>query len=48
MNLMLVVIFLCVALGVAVPHFGRREQLAITVIAVSMVTLYYLFPYRFM
>jgi MFS-type transporter involved in bile tolerance (Atg22 family) len=48
MNLMLTVIFLCVVVGLLSPHFGRRQQIAIAVIATAMTTLYYLRGDRFM
>ncbi|MGH2351131.1 MAG: hypothetical protein ACRDJN_05895 [Chloroflexota bacterium] len=47
MNLMLTVIFACVALGLFLPRFTAREQLLIAAIAVVMTALYY-FPQRFM
>ena len=48
MNLMLTTIFLCVAVGLLSPRFGRREQWAIAIIATVMTTLYYLRGERFM
>jgi hypothetical protein len=47
MNLMLTVIFVCVALGLLAPKLGRREHLAIVVMATTMTGLYY-FVQRFM
>jgi hypothetical protein len=47
MNLMLTVIFLCVALGLLAPRIGKREQLAIVAMATTMTGLYY-FVHRFM
>ena len=47
MNLMLAVIFVCIALGLLAPRIGTREQLAVGAIAVSMTCLY-LFMRRFM
>ena len=46
MNLMLAVIFVCIALGLLAPRIGRREQLAVVVIAVAMTSLYF-FTRRF-
>jgi hypothetical protein len=48
MNLMLMIIFLCVGLGLLAPRLGRREHIAIGLLAVAMTALYYLFPDRFM
>lgn len=47
MNLMLAVIFLCVALGLFVRRLGVREQLLVVVIATTMTGLYF-FAERFM
>jgi hypothetical protein len=47
MNLMLAVLFVCIALGLAAPRIGAREQLAIVIIAVGMTGLYF-FTRRFM
>ena len=47
MNLMLIVIFLCVALGLLVTKFGWREQLVLVVTATTMTGLYF-FAQRFM
>jgi hypothetical protein len=47
MNLMLAVIFLCVALGLFARRIGGREQLAVVVIATMMAGLYF-FAQRFM
>lgn len=41
MYLMLAVIFLCVALGLAVRRVGGREQLTVAVIAAVMTSLYF-------
>lgn len=48
MNLMLTVIFLCVAVGLLFPRFGRLQQAAIAVIATVMTALYYFRGERFM
>jgi hypothetical protein len=47
MNLMLTVIFLCVALGLLAPRPGKREYLAIVLLATTMTGLYF-FVHRFM
>lgn len=47
MNLMLAVIFACVALGLFAPSFGRRENAIVALLAVTMTALYYFFE-RFM
>jgi hypothetical protein len=47
MQLMLVVIFSFLALGLLAPRIGRREQWIIAAIAVLMACLYF-FPSRFM
>jgi hypothetical protein len=47
MNLMLTIIFLCVALGLLAPRIGMREQLAVVMMATTMTGLYYFFT-RFM
>ncbi len=47
MNLMLTVIFLCVVLGLVAPRLGKREHLAIVILATVMTGLY-LFTRRFM
>ena len=47
MQLMLVVIFSSLAIGLLMPRVGRREQAVIALIAVVMAALYY-FPTRFM
>jgi hypothetical protein len=47
MNLMLTVIFLCVALGLLAHRLGGREQLVVVVIATTMTGLYF-FAQRFM
>jgi hypothetical protein len=48
MNLMLLVIFLCIVLGLLAPRLGSREQLAIVLVATAMTALYFFFPARFM
>jgi lipopolysaccharide export LptBFGC system permease protein LptF len=48
MNLMLSVMFLCLAVGVLSPRFGRLQQTAIAVIATVMTALYYFRAERFM
>ena len=47
MNLMLAFMFVCVALGLLARQVGRREQLAIAMLATAMTGLY-LFTNRFM
>lgn len=47
MNLMLAVIFVCIAIGLLAPRIGMREQLTVSVIAVAMTCLYF-FTRRFM
>jgi hypothetical protein len=47
MNLMLTVIFICIALGLVFPKPGRWQNLAIVVSAITMTGLYY-FLRRFM
>jgi hypothetical protein len=48
MNLMLAVIFLCIAIGLYSPRIGRRESMAIFLAMVIMAGLYYRFGERFM
>jgi hypothetical protein len=48
MNLMLAIMFLCVALGLVAGRFGRREYCLITLMATAMTLLYWLFGERFM
>ena len=48
MNLMLAVIFLCIAIGLFAPRPGRGASLLVVVLAIVMAGLYYLRPYRFM
>jgi len=48
MNLMLLVILACVILGLWAPRLGRREQLAIGLVATTMTALYFFFSARFM
>ncbi len=47
MNLMLAVIFLCVAIGLLAPRIGRREQAGVVLLAVIMTALYYFRGERF-
>ena len=47
MQLMLVVIFFSLALGLLMPRIGRREHAVICFVAVVMAALYF-FPTRFM
>ena len=48
MNLMLTAIFLCLAVGLLSPRFGRLQQVAIAVIATVMTALYYFRGDRYM
>ncbi len=48
MKLMLAVIFLCAALGLAARRFGVREHLSVVVVAGTMTLLYYVFADRLM
>jgi hypothetical protein len=48
MNLMLVVIFACVAIGLFARRFGPREYCLVAVVACAMTLLYFLFSERFM
>ncbi len=47
MNLMLVVIFLSVAIGLWAHRLGRRANLAIALLATLMTALYYFLSARF-
>lgn len=47
MQLMLVVIFSSLALGLLAPRIGRRAQAVIVLMAIVMAALYF-FPTRFM
>jgi hypothetical protein len=48
MNLLMLFFFGCVAIGLAVPRFGRREGWAVGGVAALVTVIYYLFPVRFM
>jgi hypothetical protein len=43
MNLMLGVMFLCVALGLASTRFGPRTHLTVAAIAIVMAAIYFLY-----
>ena len=48
MNLMLTVIFLCIAIGLFAPRPGRGSSFLVVLLAIVMAMLYYFLPYRFM
>jgi hypothetical protein len=48
MNLMLTIIFLCVAIGLLGPQPARGATLVVVMLAIVMAGLYYFQPYRFM
>ena len=48
MNLMLLVIFGCVGVGLLAPRFGRAQYLSLIGIAVGATLLYIIAPVRFM
>ncbi len=48
MNLMLAATLAWITLGLLVPRFGRREQLAAYAVAVIVTLMYFLYPVRYM
>ncbi|MCC6178394.1 MAG: hypothetical protein IT305_24070 [Chloroflexi bacterium] len=46
MMVMLAFIFGCILLGLLSPRLGQRQSLVVTVFAITMTVLYYLFPAR--
>ena len=47
MNLMISFILVWTACGLLMRRFGRREQVIVNGLAVLMMVLYFLFPWKF-
>ena len=48
MYLMLALLLLCLLIGLWAPRFGRRESLAVALLATVTTALYYFLAHRFM
>lgn len=48
MNLVLLMVFACVVLGLWTPRLGRRTHVIIGLLAVIITALYFFFSARFM